>query len=320
MNIAFAPMEGITGYVYRNAHKHFFPGTDRYFSPFLVPTQNRRFTSREKNDILPEHNQSLTLIPQILTNDAENFIWAAGELKAMGYHHVNLNLGCPSGTVVSKGRGAGFLEDPQKLKRFLDKIFENSQVEISIKTRIGKEDPDEFYRLIEIFNQYPLKELIIHPRIQKDFYKNTPNWDMFEFGQRESRNPVCYNGNLFARKDWEELKKKFPQTDHIMLGRGLVANPALADIIKGGKALTPETLKAFHDEICHGYENVIPGDKNVLFKMKELWFYLGFLFRESENLKKKIRKTQKLSEYRALVNQIFQQCPMDPEGSYFPQL
>lgn len=122
----FAPMEGITGYVYRSAHHALFPHVDRYFTPFLQPNQNHRFASRERNDVLPEHNKGITLIPQILTNRAEDFIWMAGELEALGYDEVNLNLGCPSGTVVTKYKGAGFLAKRKSWIRFSTRCVRES--------------------------------------------------------------------------------------------------------------------------------------------------------------------------------------------------
>jgi len=144
MKFYFAPMEGLTGYVYRNAHHDYFDKVDKYFSPFIFANQSKGFTSRELNDILPVNNQGIVLIPQLLTNHAADFIHTAKKLKQLGYNEINLNLGCPSGTVVSKNRGSGFLYHKEDLDAFLDKIFTQSVTKISIKTRIGKNDPEEF--------------------------------------------------------------------------------------------------------------------------------------------------------------------------------
>ena len=304
MNYYFAPMEGITGYIYRNAHHKFFKDVDVYYTPFIVPNQNREFSSREKNDILPEHNEGIKTIPQIMTNNWEGFVWTAMELKKYGYQEVNLNLGCPSKTVVSKLRGSGFLAVPDQLDQFLDRIF-TIDMKISIKTRIGKDSPEEFYRLMEIYNQYPVKELIIHPRIQKDFYRNTPDCDMFRMAVSTSKNPVCYNGDIFNPQDYERLIQTFPSLDRIMLGRGLVANPMLAGEIKGKGHLQKEQLKAFHDHILSGYQETISGDRNVLFKMKELWAYMLQSFESGEKHGKKIQKSQNLFDYMLAVEAIF---------------
>ncbi|MFT4105374.1 MAG: tRNA-dihydrouridine synthase family protein [Lacrimispora sp.] len=305
MKYYFAPMEGITGYVYRNAHRRFFDQMDVYMTPFIVPTQNRKLASREKNDILPEHNEGLSVIPQILTNKGEDFIWAAEEIKTYGYDEVNLNLGCPSGTVVSKNRGSGFLAYPDELDQFLDQIFSALDMKISVKTRIGKESPEEFERLLEIYEKYPLKELIIHPRVQTDYYKNQPNWNAFEKAVSGSAHSLCYNGDLFTSEAYDRFTKAFPQVDKVMFGRGLIANPGLAGEIKEGKKMEMERFWAFHDQVLAGYEETISGDRNVLFKMKELWAYMSQLFEGSEKQIKKIKKSQHLSDYREAVRQLF---------------
>lgn len=310
MKYYFAPMEGITGYVYRNAHRKFFKDVDVYYTPFLVPTQNRVFSSREKNDILPEHNEGLYLVPQILTNKEEDFLWAAQELKMYGYKEVNLNLGCPSATVVSKGKGSGFLSDPDKLDHFLEKVFSDIDIGISIKTRIGKEHPDEFPRLLEIFNKYPLQELIIHPRVQKDFYKNEPDLSVFKAAVTESRNSLCYNGNIFSPEDYKRFTDAFPTVDRVMMGRGLVTNPGLAGEIKKDEVMNKRLLKEFHDEVLAGYERVISGDRNVLFKMKELWAYMIQCFKGGEKHAKKIRKSQNLADYRSAIAALFEELDL----------
>ena len=164
-----APMEGITTWVFRKAYHKYFRPMDKYFTPFLVPHTHKDFNFKEKNEILPEHNAGQNLVPQILTNNAEDFVRTANALKRYGYEEVNLNLGCPSGTVVSKGRGAGFLRHIEKLDRFFDEVFSSLEMKISVKTRIGIQEPGEFEEILEVYNRYPLSELIIHPRIRQDF-------------------------------------------------------------------------------------------------------------------------------------------------------
>ena len=309
MKYYFAPMEGITGYIYRNVHHRFFPGVDKYFTPFLSPGSKKTMTPRELRDILPENNQGYTLIPQILTNKSEDFLRLCRDLKEYGYREINLNLGCPSGTVVSKKKGAGFLEYPGELDRFLEEIFSGTDLDISIKTRVGKDDPEEFEELLGIYNKYPLKELIIHPRVQTDYYKNQPNLEVFAQALEKVKVPVCYNGDLFTKELYEDFRKQFPQTERVMLGRGLLRNPALVQEIKGEGKLEKEKLLAFHDALCQEYEKAMSGDKNVLFKMKELWFYMGSLFEENKRAMKKIKKAQRLPEYRAAVQELFRLWP-----------
>ena len=313
MKYYLAPLEGITTYIYRRAyHQHFAP-MDKYFTPFLVPHTKKGFSTKEKNDVMPEHSPGMNLVPQIMSNQAESFLHTVEKLKVYGYEEVNLNLGCPSKTVVSKGRGSGFLADPEGLDRFLDEIFKKCDVKISIKTRIGKDDPEEFVRLLDIYNQYPVEELIIHPRVQKDFYKNQPDLDVFRDAVEGSKIPLCYNGDIFTPESHDEVRREFPQVDTFMLGRGILMNPALLDIICMGKKTEMEKaetsrkmqsadrykkkIHAFLEQIKCDYLEVGMGEKNTLFKLKELWAYMGQNAPEAKKALKRIRKSQSMADY-----------------------
>lgn len=307
MKFYFAPMEGLTGYIYRNAHHDIFNNVDKYFSPFIVANQSGSYRTREINDILPENNQGLVLVPQLLTNNAVDFIHTSKKIKQLGYHEVNLNLGCPSGTVVSKNKGSGFLAKRDELDQFLDEIFTASVTKISIKTRLGKEQPEEFYEIIKIFNKYPISELIIHPRIQKDFYKNKPNLEMFKEALILSKNPVCYNGDLFNIQNIQDFTYDFPNVDTLMLGRGLITNPGLIGSVTDGIKMDKQLLKEFHDRIYEDYKKVLFGDRNVLFKMKEIWTYMILMFSDNAKYKKKIKKAEKLCDYEEAVASLFKE-------------
>ena len=308
MKYYLAPLEGITTYVYRNAYHKYFGDIDRYYTPFIVPHKEKKFNSRELKELSIEHNAGLHVIPQLLTNNAEDFLKTANDIAAMGYEEINLNLGCPSKTVVTKKKGAGFLEYPEELDAFLEAIFLKTKTKISIKTRIGKDDPEEFYRLLKIYNKYPVEELIIHPRVQTDYYKNIPNWDVFEVAYKESKNSICYNGDINTKKDYETLMERFPKLQAVMLGRGIIYNPGLISELKGNSVLTKETLYAFHDQILNDYIEISSGDRNVLFKMKELWFYMITLFEDADKFGKKIKKTEKLRDYQQVIDSLFDNC------------
>ena len=292
MKYYLAPMEGITGHIYRNAYEKYFHNIDKYFTPFIVPNESLSLKTKELRDMLPENNEGLNIVPQILTNNAEGFVLTANKLKQLGYEEINLNLGCPAGTVVSKKRGSGFLAYPEELDRFLDEIYKINDMKISIKTRLGKERADEFYKLIEIYNKYPLEELIIHPRTREDFYGNTPNLEIFKESLKLSKHSICYNGDIFTVDNYNKIVKEFPQVDKIMIGRGILANPGLIDEIKENKFITKEILKQFHDEI---FEN----------RMKELWGYMSHIFTNNKKYYKKIKKAQKAIDYKVAVNSLF---------------
>ncbi len=316
MRSYFAPLEGITGYLYRNAFQEFFGGeVDRYFTPFIATVHEGTVKNRSLKDIMPENNRGIALIPQILGNNAPDFISLSKQLRELGYKEVNLNLGCPYGTVVSKGKGAGFLAKKEELKEFLSEIYSAGITEISIKTRIGKDSPEEFEELLDLYNQFPVKELIIHPRIQLDFYKNKPNMEVFEQALIKSRNPLCYNGDIFTVEDYRKFHEKYPQTDKIMIGRGLLVNPALLRVIQGGKALEKKELKEFHDRLYADYGKVM-GDKNTLFKMKELWNYFRYLFPEGDKQLKKVRKAQRSADYEAAVRELFAVCEIKKNAGF----
>ena len=299
----FAPLEGITTYIYRNLHHQWFGGMDKYFTPFVSPTSNRDFKSRAKKDVIPEHNMDIPVVPQILSNRSDEFLYTAERLAAYGYTEINLNLGCPSGTVVSKGRGSGFLTDLDGMDRFLYDIYENCPVPLSVKTRIGRYEPEEFTEILKIYNKYPIHELTIHPRVRDDFYKNIPNWDVFEYALEHSTNPVCYNGDLCTVEDYERFCERFPTVDRIMIGRGLIGNPGLVHEIQTGEPVRLEEVSGFMWALKEAYQECM-ADNPVLFKMKEIWVYLAELYPQGEQLWKKMKKARRLSDYENILREV----------------
>ena len=301
-----APLESVTTWIYRQAHAKIYGRLDKYFIPFLEPHEKRDFKTRELQEILPEHNENIYAVPQILTNRSEGFIKLAKALKDWGYEEVNLNLGCPSKTVVTKGKGSGFLAKPEELERFLTEIFDalSGEVKISVKTRIGKEDPEEFPALLKLFNKYPMEELIIHPRVQKDGYGNVPRLELYELAEKQSVNPLCYNGDLYTREQIRNFAERFPGTERLMFGRGFLRDPGL--LYNKGKDPKDifEKFWSFHDLVYEGYQERNMGDRNVLFKMKELWSYQVYQFSEPERLFKTFKKVQDCNEYEQMIRNL----------------
>ena len=301
-----APLESVTTWIYRQAHAKIYGRLDKYFIPFLEPHEKRDFKTRELQEILPEHNENIYVVPQILTNRSEGFIKLAKALKDWGYEEINLNLGCPSKTVVTKGKGSGFLAKPEELERFLTEIFDalSGEVKISVKTRIGKEDPEEFPALLELFNKYPMEELIIHPRVQKDGYGNVPRLEFYELAVKQSVNPLCYNGDLYTQEQIRDFTERFPGTERLMFGRGFLRDPGL--LYNEGKDSKDifEKFWAFHDLVYEGYQERNMGDRNVLFKMKELWSYQVYQFSEPERLFKTFKKVQDCNEYEQMIRNL----------------
>ena len=306
MNYYFAPLEGISGNLYRNIHHQFFAGVDAYFAPFISTSHSTDKRKIEMRDILPENNMGVPLVPQLLSNNGELFLEYEKAVADLGYTEVNLNLGCPSKTVVAKRRGSGFLEDLDELHRFLEIIYNGRTIDISIKTRLGLHNSERFLKLMEIYNEYPIKELTIHPRTQKDFYGGHPDLELFCAGYEMSKNPVCYNGDICTVEDAKRIAEAFPKLSAIMIGRGFLKNPGLLREIQGNGPVDVQTLRAFHDALLAGYKERLFGDKPVLFKMKEFWVYLGQSYPQMEKTLKKIKKCPRLTEYDALAREMFE--------------
>lgn len=318
MRYYFAPMEGITTYIYRRCHRKYFKGVDVYFTPFVSPTIHGPFIPKEKKDLLPENNIGVPVIPQVLTNRAEHFLWVEQACREFGYKEINLNLGCPSNTVVKKGRGSGFLSEPYRLEKFLDTIFSKSELAISIKTRIGRYDEDEWEVLFNLFNRFPIKELMVHPRVQQDYYKNPIHWDCFLESVPNIQAPLCYNGDLVSWDSYHKVVTQCPKLSAVMFGRGLVGNPMLLEEIRQKEEMSADSKNGsvremedwqkrfwqFHDELFRMYEEEI--GNNVLFKMKELWIYMANSFHDVDKVLKKIRKAKNKTEYNLAVTQLRQ--------------
>lgn len=305
MNYYFAPMEGLTDSIYRREHHRFFGGVDRYYMPFFSPTIHRALTSREIRELPKAESEAFTAVPQVLTKDPGDFLWAAEVIRDLGYGEINLNIGCPSGTVVAKGKGSGMLRDLDELARFFDSVFSDSPLPISVKTRIGLENPEEFVDILELYNQYPMQELIIHPRVRKQFYDGQVHREWFAYAMEHSRNPLCYNGDIRSLSDVGALENRYPALSAVMIGRGLVADPGM---LSGGTDIA--VLEAFLNALMDSYETEFASCRNALFRMKENWAHLHDRFEGSDRLWKKMRKTTDAAEFRRLSAELLHTCPM----------
>ena len=305
MNYYFAPLEGLTDSIYRALHHKYFPGLDRYYMPFISPTVHRCLTHKEDRDLPVASSVPFVAVPQILTKDPEAFLWAAGVCAERGYEEVNLNVGCPSGTVVSKGKGSGMLRDPEALDAFLEAVFSAAPIPVSVKTRVGIQSDEEFPKLMEVFNRYPIRELIVHPRVRADFYNSSIREDSFRYALACSRNPLCYNGDLCSVEDIARFREKYPAVDAVMIGRGLIGDPGM--LTPGGTDV--KALESFFDELLEAYTEAFGGSRNAMFRLKENWSYLLPRFEGSEKLGKQLRKTTDVAEYKRITKEIFHTLP-----------
>lgn len=306
MQYYFAPLEGLTDRIYRRLHHKYFPGVHRYYTPFLSPTVHRALTPKEAKELPPADSIGFPVVVQLLTKSADDFLWMARQCRDLGYSEVNLNLGCPSGTVTAKGKGAGMLRDPDALDSFLYQIFADAPLPISIKTRIGFSSPEEFPAILEIFNRYPIAELTVHPRVREDFYKGAVDMDAFDHAVNNAKAPLCYNGDLRSLEQIQAVSARYPQLQAVMLGRGLIGDPGM--LTPGGTA--PAVLETFLDELLEEYLIAFGGSRNAMFRLKELWCYLIGQFQNGEKLAKQLRKTTDIQEYRTITAQILHTLPM----------
>lgn len=320
-----APMEELTGYVYRNVYQENYAPMDKYFTPFLSPTQKKILKTREQKDVAPENNTLGYTVPQILTNDVEGFFDTVYYLLSLDYHEINLNFGCPSGTVVSKGKGAGMLKDPDSLDCFLEIIFDaiykeglDSEIFLSVKSRLGMEEEWEWEDILKVYNRYPIYELILHPRFQKQLYGGKVHRELFQYTLENSLHPVCYNGDIFCLKDYLEICRLFPTLDRVMLGRGILANPGLmSEILEWEESkdfekanalrLQPADLAVYHQNLYDSYVKELGNEKDAMFKCKEIWYYLaGDMDALKERNYLNIKKAKNPAEYRNAVNAFWQ--------------
>ena len=309
MKIYMAPMEGVTNYVFRKVYIKHFSGVDKFFTPFITPHMKKGFSKSELMELNSEYNKGQYLIPQILTNSAEDFLKLVDEIKEMGYNEFNLNLGCPSGTVTSKGRGSGFLKDPDALDKFFYDIFrKKDNIKLSVKTRIGFSDYQEWDDLLKVYEKYEFSEIIIHPRLRSDFYKNNIYLPSFTQACNDLKQNIIYNGDINTLADFNNLKMQIcnDKVTGVMIGRGLVKNPLIGESIKQNKEIISiEKTVEFLDDIVEEYLTLDFGERNTLFKLKEIW---GMILGNDEvysKVLKKIRKTNTVKDYKIAVNELF---------------
>ena len=260
MKIFFAPMEGITDGIFRQAHHKIFGGIDVYCLPFHKLTQSLSLLTREERDISPEENEGLTVLPQALTRDPEQLSAWLFYVSECGYSCADLNLGCPSPTVTGRGRGSGMLRDPGYLQSFLDRVFSNTlPVSLSAKTRIGYDSPDEWPGILDILSAYPFAHVTVHVRTTKDQYTGPARPEAFGLALRKGLPHPVYNGDLRTADDVAALPARFPGVEAVMIGRGLLKDPALARRIRGGAEAGREELAAWYETLYEGWNSRFGG-------------------------------------------------------------
>ncbi len=315
MDVYFAPLEGVTDAVYRRVHAQRFGGVTKYFTPFVSPTADLRLTPKELRAIAPQ--AGLFVVPQLLAREPEPLLWACGALAGMGYAEANLNLGCPSGTVTAKGKGAGLLRDAERLARLLDAVCPRLPLRLSVKTRLGYADPGEFPALLKLLSRYPLEEIIVHARTREEYYRGAPHRDVFLAALKESRLPLVYNGDLFTARDCEAMQSASPAPAALMIGRGLIANPALAREFAGGAPIDVPSLRGYVDALLEGWLAAHPPNVAVA-RTAQALRYVACCFEGAEKPVKLLRKAKTLPALLEAEKRLFE-CALRKEPGYIPE-
>lgn len=308
--IYLAPLRGLTDALFRETFALHFNGFDAAVAPFLNPQKKSLYGDKMIRDVLPHNNRRLALVPQLLHTDAEDFLVLAQRLADLGYTHINWNIGCPAPMVARKKRGSGLLPYPDEITRLLHKVLPELKVELSIKTRLGYFEATELPTLLPSLNGLKIKEITIHTRLGRQLYKGKTNPGGFAICQDLTNHPLVYNGDIVDTASYESLHERFPTIDRWMIGRGALANPFLAEEIKGFPRESPGKrrirLYNFHEELFHNYLDRLSGPGHLLGRVKQLWSYLIGSFPGREKQLKKILKSRTLPAYRRSIEQLFQ--------------
>ena len=303
-----SPLQGFTDFRFRNAFHKYFGGIDTFYSPYIRFNGKLVIKSSYKRDLALEHNNSLEVIPQIMTNDAEEFLFVVKYIQELGYKELNWNLGCPYPMVTKRGMGSGLICNPEKINHILDRVHTETDVLVSMKMRMGYETPEEIQEVFPILDKYPLKNIAIHARIGKQLYKGGVDWDSFQKCIDNTKHKLYYNGDITSVAAFKKAQERFPSIDHWMIGRGLIADPFLPQMIKDNTTNYPknsmETFREFHDTIFKEYDAFLSGPTPIRMKMLGFWEYFSQSFDNPQKVLKKIKKAKNIKNYETAVSEI----------------
>lgn len=296
-----SPLQGFTDYRFRNAVQKYFGGIDTYYAPYIRLNGKLDIKPNYQKDILPKNNTTLTVIPQIMTNSAEEFLFVANFVQELGYKELNWNLGCPYPMVTKRCMGSGLINDAQRIDSILHQVHEESDITVSMKMRMGYDHPEEILDVFPILDKYPIKNIALHARIGKQLYKGGVDLDSFENCLKAANHTLYYNGDITSVSKWREMKERFPTIQHWMIGRGLIADPFLPQMIKAKTEEYPEDrferFALFHETLMNAYIEQLSGDNHVIKKMYSFWEYFSEAFHDTHKTLKKIKKAKDLSTY-----------------------
>jgi tRNA-dihydrouridine synthase len=304
-----SPLQGFTDFKFRNAQNKFFGGIDTFYAPYIRLNGKLVIKSSYERDLLPENNATLECIPQVITNDADEFLFVAKYVQKLGYKELNWNLGCPYPMVTKCGMGSGLISDSEKIRQILDKVHSESDIIVSMKMRLGYNTTSEILDVLPILDTFPIKNIAIHARIGKQLYKGGVHLDAFQNCIDNTKHKLYYNGDITTVAKFKEMQERFPSINHFMIGRGLISDPFLPSMIKNNTTEHPKNklnlFEAFHDTLYEGYSQSLSGSTHILLKMHHLWEYFATTFSNPHKVEKNIRKAKSIKNYEQTVKEVF---------------
>ncbi len=303
-----SPLQGFTDFRFRNAFHKFFGGIDTFYAPYIRMNGKIIIKNSYKRDLELANNNTLEVIPQIMTNSSEEFLFVIKYIQELGYKELNWNLGCPYPMVTKRGMGSGLICDPKRIDQILEKVHAETDIKVSMKMRMGYDTPEEIQDVFPILDKYPLKNIAIHARIGKQLYKGGVDLNSFQKCIDNTKHKLYYNGDITSVSKFQEMQERFPSIDHFMIGRGLISDPFLPQMIKNNTQLYPENsmkiFKEFHDTIFTEYEEFLSGPTPIKMKMLGFWEYFSQSFSNPQKVYKKIKKAGNIKNYQAAVAEI----------------
>ena len=303
-----SPLQGFTEFRFRNAFHQYFGGIDTFYAPYIRLNGKLEIKASYQRDLLPKNNHVPELIPQVMTNDADEFLFVVQYVQSLGYTELNWNLGCPYPMVTKRGMGSGMICNTPKIEEVLSRVHNETDITVSMKMRLGYENPDEILAVLPILEKFPIKNVAIHARIGKQLYKGGVNLAAFQQALEASHIPIYYNGDITTVEGFRRMQEQFPQIDHWMIGRGLIADPFLPQMIKADTTEYPENrmeiFGKFHDTLYHDYASALSGSSHVLVKMESFWEYFASSFPDPHKTYKKIKKAKNFNAYEEAVRNI----------------
>ena len=311
LTLLSSPLQGFTDFRFRNAFHHYFGGIHTFYSPYIRLNGKMVIKGAYERDLLLENNDTLNVIPQVMTNDADEFLFVVKFIQQFGYKELNWNLGCPYPMVTKQGMGSGLVKNTEQIRHILDRVHNETDIVVSMKMRLGYDTPTEILDTLPMLDTFPLKNIAIHARIGKQLYKGGVDWDGFQKALDNTKHTLYYNGDLTSVEAFRAVKERFPTINHFMIGRGLISDPFLPQMIQNNTTEYPENrwqvFKEFHDRIYQEYDEYLSGPTPIKMKMRGFWEFFVASFDNPQKTFKKIKKANNTVQYQQATREIFRE-------------